>query len=46
MIMGCFSDLAIEFFDYYEDYSYPSPERQLLQRLDDLKDRLEELIFK
>lgn len=28
------------------DWSYPEPERQLLWRLDDLQDRLEELIAK
>ena len=44
MNMGYFSNLAIDCLDDYEDNSYPSPERQLLWRLDDLKDRLEELI--
>lgn len=42
--MGYFSDLAIDCFYSYEDNSYPSPERQLLWRSDDLKDRLEKLI--
>ena len=40
MNMGYFSNLAIDCLDDYEDNSYPSPERQLLWRLDDLKDRL------
>ena len=31
--------------DYY-DWSYPAPEMQLLWRLDDLQDRLEELVAK
>ena len=44
MNMGYFSNLAIDCLDDYEDNSYPSPERQLLWRLDDLKYRLEELI--
>ena len=44
MNMGYFSNLAIDCLGDYEDNSYPSPERQLLWRLDDLKDRLEELI--
>lgn len=44
MIMGYFSNLAIDRLDDYEDHSYPSPERQLLWRLDDLKDRLSELV--
>lgn len=45
--MGCFSNFAVDLFmDEKEDHSYPSPERQLLWRLDDLKDRLEDLINK
>lgn len=43
--MGYFSNMAIEMWiSDDEDHSYPSPERQLLWRLDDLKDRLEDLI--
>ena len=43
--MGYFSNMAIEkWISDGEDHSYPSPERQLLWRLDDLKDRLEDLI--
>lgn len=41
--MGYFSNMAIDMCDG-KDHSYPSPEQQLLWRLDDLKDRLEELI--
>ena len=45
--MGCFSNFAVDLLmDEKEDHSYPSPERQLLWRLDDLKDRLEDLINK
>ena len=36
--MGYFSNMAVDMRDD-EDHSYPSPERQLLWRLDDLKDR-------
>ena len=42
--MGYFSNYALEFFDYFEDNGFPSPEMELLWRLDDLKDQLEELI--
>lgn len=42
--MGYFSNLTIDYLGDYEDHSYPSPERQLLWRLDDLKDRMKELI--
>lgn len=41
--MGYFSNMAINMYDN-EDHSYPSSEQQLLWRLADLKDRLEELI--
>ena len=34
--MSYFSNLALEYEDIYENYSYPSPEEQLLWRLDDL----------
>ena len=37
-----FSELAID-NDYYEDYSYPSPEMELRWRIDDLKERLDEI---
>ena len=43
--MGYFSNMATEMWiSNDDDHSYPSPERQLLWRLDDLKDRLEDLI--
>ena len=42
--MGYFSNIAIDMSD--NDHSYPYPERQLMWRFDDLKDRLEELILK
>lgn len=42
--MGYFSNYALVFFDYFEDNGFPSPEMELLWRLDDLKDQLEELI--
>ena len=41
--MGYFSNLAIEYAETYEDNSYPSPDRQLIWRLEDLQSRLEEL---
>ena len=41
--MGYFSELAQEYMDYDFDRSYPSPEQQLLWRLDDLNDKLAEL---
>lgn len=45
MAVGYFSNIAVELWlEDKEDYSYPSPERQLMWRLDDLKDRLEELL--
>ena len=40
--MGYFSELAID-NDYYEDYSYPSPELELRWRIEDLKDRLDDI---
>ena len=40
--MGYFSELAID-NDYCEDYSYPSPEMKLKWRIEDLKDRLDEI---
>ena len=42
--MGYFSNNALEFFDYFEDNGFPSPELDLLWRLDSLKEQLEELI--
>lgn len=42
--MGYFSNYALEFFDYFEDNGFPSPEMELLWRLDSLKEQLEELI--
>ena len=44
--MGYFSALQLELDLGYEDYSYPSPERQLLWRLEDLADRLQDLEIK
>ena len=41
--MGYFSNLAIEYAETYEDNSYPSLDRQLIWRLEDLQSRLEEL---
>ena len=39
--MGYFSELNLEMS--YEDHSYPTEEQQLMWRIDDLKDRLQEL---
>lgn len=44
--MGYFSDLAQKYIDFDYDRSYPSPEEQLLWRLDDLNYKLEELTEK
>lgn len=44
--MGYFSDLAQKYIDFDYDRSYPSPEEQLLMRLDDLNYKLEELTEK
>ena len=44
--MGYFSDLAQKYIDFDYDRSYPSPEEQLLWRLDDLNYKLEELTKK
>ena len=38
--MGYFSDLAQKYIDFDYDRSYPSPEEQLLWRLDDLNYKL------
>ncbi len=40
--MSCFSELALDMAEGF-DNSYPSPERQLLWRLDELQDKLTEL---
>ena len=42
--MSCFSELAQEYIDFDYDRSYPSPEEQLLWRLDDLNNKREELM--
>ena len=41
--MGYYTNLAATFLDGDSDYSYPSPERELFWRMDDLESRLEEL---
>lgn len=41
--MGYYTNLAAAFLDRDNDYSYPSPERELFWRMDDLESRLEEL---
>ena len=41
--MGCYTNLAAAFLDEDSDYSYPSPEKELFWRMDDLESRLEEL---
>lgn len=41
--MGFFSNFALEDMEYDFDRSYPSPEEQLLWRLDDLNAKLDEL---
>ena len=41
--MGYYTNLADAFLDGDSDYSYPSPERELFWRMDDLESRLEEL---
>lgn len=41
--MGYFSSLAIDYVPYDHDCSYTPPEKQLLWRLEELQDRLEEL---
>ena len=41
--MGYYTNLAAAFLDENNDYSYPSPERELFWRMDDLESRLEEL---
>lgn len=43
--MGYYSNLAIDIEPFSYDVSYTSPEQQLLWRLDDLNDRLDELPF-
>ena len=41
--MGYYTNLAAAFLGEDSDYSYPSPERELLRRMDDLESKLEEL---
>lgn len=41
--MGYFSNLAIAYHGYSYDHSFTSPEQQLLWRLDDLRNRLDEV---
>ena len=41
--MGYYTNLAAAFLNEDSDYSYPSPERELFWRMDDLESRLEEL---
>ena len=41
--MGYYTNLAMSFLGEDSDYSYPSPERELFWRMDDLESRLEEL---
>jgi hypothetical protein len=41
--MGYFSSLAIDYVPYDHDCSYTPPEKQVLWRLEELQDRLEEL---
>jgi hypothetical protein len=43
VLMGYFSNLAIDYMPCNQDYSYTTPEMQLLWRLEDLQVRLEEL---
>ena len=43
--MGYYSSLAIDLESYSYDVSYTSPEQQLLWRIDDLYNRLNELPF-
>ena len=42
--MGYYSNLLLERMEIDYDMSYPTPEKQLLWRLDDLYDRLDALI--
>ena len=41
--MGYYTNLAAAFLNEDSDYSYPSPDRELFWRMDDLESRLEEL---
>lgn len=41
--MGYFSDIEVEYEKSNNDYSYNSPEMQLMWRLEDLRNRLKEL---
>ena len=42
--MGYYSNLAAEYVTYDNDHSYTPPHRQLLWRLEELEERLHELI--
>ena len=42
--MGYYSNLAAEYVPYDNDHSYTPPDRQLLWRLEELEERLHELI--
>ncbi len=42
--MGYYSNLAAEYVTYDNDHSYTPPDRQLLWRLEELEERLHELI--
>ncbi len=44
--MGYFPNFAIDYIPYDHDCSYTLPEKQLLWRLEELEDRLEELTSK
>lgn len=44
--MGYFSNREAVYAPYDEDYSYPAPEKQLRWRLEDLEDRLHELMHR
>ena len=44
--MGYYTNLAAAFLNEDNDYSYPSPERELFWKMDDLELRLEELRIK
>ena len=41
--MGYFSNFAVEYVPYEFDHSYTPPDKQLLLRLEELEDRLDEL---
>ena len=41
--MSCFSNLSVKKTEFQTDRSFPSPEELLLDRIEDLEDRLEEV---